>query len=263
MNVIIVKGGLGNQLFQYAFGRVQMLNGLDIIYNLLWYEKSQQKPFRPYRLDKFHIIPIKTNLIEYPSKRKQIQGWVEEETFNQEFLKKNNCIFNGYWQYYVYYEDTLSILRKEFQVKEEFYTVKFLDLRKRIINNNSVSVHVRRSDYSSHHGFGCLPFRYYFNAIKKIKGDLFIFSDDIAWCREIFKKDYFSQKITFIHLDDYLDFELMRLCKHNIIANSSFSWLAAYLNDNLKKIVICPMYWLNEKFVDKDRYPEDWIKIKC
>lgn len=262
MNTIIMKGGLGNQLFQYAFGRAQIFNGIDVVYNLSWYKKLNDPP-RPYWLDKFCIVPIKVDHIPY--RRLKKRNYIHERGFNQNLLKKDNCIFNGYWQYYLYYENILPILKKEFQVKKEFYTKEFLNLKEKIVDSDSVSIHVRRGDYINKKGkeFGCLPFRYYYQAITKIvKGDLFVFSDDISWCKKHFKQDYFLGEITFVHLEGYLDFELIRLCKYNIIANSSFSWLAAYLNDNPKKIVICPIHWLNEKFVDKDRYPKDWIKIR-
>lgn len=258
MNVIELCGGLGNQLFQYAFGRAQIENGIDVKYDLSWYRRLEKKYPRPYRLDKFCVD---VEIGSFTSRK-----FLREGEFNLNLIKRNNCNFKGYWQYYGYHENILSILKKEFQVKEEFYTKGFLKLRESIINANSVSIHVRRGDYvgKKNESFGCLPFQYYFRAIvEKVKGNLFVFSDDILWCKEYFKQDYFLQKIIFVHSQqDYLDFELMRLCKYNIIANSSFSWWAAYLNDDSEKIVVAPMQVVWPENVPLElRYPENWIKM--
>ncbi len=254
MNVIEFAGGLGNQLFQYAFGRAQKHNGIDVRYDIRWYERyPRDKPPRLYRLDKFH-----TNVkVGFVGRR-----YFSEEGFHLNLLKKTDCNFKGYWQYYKYYENIVPILREEFSVKKEFHTEEFLRLKEEIITNNSTSIHVRRGDYNIPTGFGCLPFRYYCIALKHTEGDLYIFSDDMDWCKKYFNPLYFERKIIFVHLDDYLDLELMKLCKYNIIANSSFSWWAAYLNDNLEKVVVAPWHYLDEKkYISKGRYPEDWIKI--
>ena len=263
MNVIGVYGGLGNQLFQYAFGQAQVANGIEVSYTPSWNGWKGKHP-RRYILDKFCLENTKTssflrqtNIVEYNH-----QFWCRVE-FNLDLLKKTNCNFKGYWQYLPYYKDILPALKKEFCIKEEFYTIKFLRLREQIINNNSVSVHVRRTDYVRNKAYHAFPFSYYFKAIQKVKGDLFIFSDDMPWCKRFFKRDYFSRKITFVHLLDYLDFELMKLCKHNISANSSFSYWAALLNDNPDKKVLISGKWLAESQVDNEElhFPKEWIKL--
>jgi hypothetical protein len=97
-------------------------------------------------------------------------------------------------------------------------------------------------------------------ALSNVKGDIFIFSDDIPWCKQKFN-DFYSN-ITYVDLDDYLSFELMRLCKHNVTTNSTFSYWAAILNDNPDKIVVSPYKWLGDQVInDKLRFPEEWIKI--
>jgi len=258
MNVIKLCGGLGNQIFQYAFGQVQKHNGIDVRYNCDWYVKSQEPP-RPYRLDKFHI-----NIEIGPLLR---QKTIHEADFKLTDFNRDNCNFNGYWQYLNYYEHIWRILQKELHVQDKFYTKEFLDLRKQIINNPSLSLHVRRTDYISRAGFGVLPLSYYFKALEKIDAgvDVFVFSDDMEWCKRVFQTDYFSRKFIFVHLEDYLDFELMRNCDYSILANSTFGYLPAILEDSPEKIVITPPEWLSlDGSVDKQRYgnfPEHWIKL--
>jgi hypothetical protein len=129
----------------------------------------------------------------------------------------------------------LPILRKELFVRQEFYTEEFIKLRNDILDKEAVSVHVRRGDSLTAE----FSVDYYLKSIDYIKSrknvsNVFIFSDDIPWCRENFKD------VVFVDLDDYLSFELMRLCKHNIMSSSSFSRFASLLNDNANKIAIYP-----------------------
>jgi hypothetical protein len=144
MNVIHLCGGLGNQLFQYAFGRVQQERGASVRYNPAWYKRTQSPP-RPYRLNKFNIdIQISPYLR---------QPLIKEERYDSAYLKMNNVNFHGYWQYLPYYNNILPILKKELCVREEFYTEEFLNLRKQITDSPSVSIHVRRQDYVGRDGF--------------------------------------------------------------------------------------------------------------
>jgi hypothetical protein len=242
MNVIKLQGGLGNQFFQYAFGKAQQENGIDVRFDDFWFEHRKTKRHK----DKWDLFPrenrlgmFNTTVNVHPLHQEVIQ----DTGVDLDLLKVDNRDFVGYWSDLRYSEHILPILRKEFCLKEEFYTNEFLQLKEQITKAPSVSVHIRRGDYIGRKGFNILPLSYYFKAIRETKGDLFIFSDDIAWCKQTFKKDYFSREVTFVELEDYLSFELMRLCSHNIIANSTFSWWAAYLNDNPDKIVITPLGW--------------------
>jgi hypothetical protein len=254
INSVQLCGGIGNQLFQYAFGRVQTERGIKVFYNLIWYKKKQLPP-RPYRLGKFNTI-VHLSL-------ERNQKLVREKGFDLGYLKNTNCYFTGYWQYLAYFKSILPILQKEFWVRKEFYTPEFIEFKEQILSTESVSVHVRRQDYINRQGFGALPLKYYFEAFKKVKGDLFIFSDDLDWCKKVFDSDYFTQKITFVSVNDFLDFELMRLCKHHILANSTFSWWAAILDDDLKKKVVCPSNWLlcSGELGNRGNFPKHWIKI--
>ena len=254
MNVIELCGGLGNQLFQYAFGQVQKRNGADVAYSTRWYGKLPH-PNRPYRLDKFKVH-LKLHLF-------LDQHIVRENGFNIDYLDIENCNFKGYWQYLDYFKDILPILRNEFYIKEQYHTEEFLNLRIQILSTPSISLHVRRTDYIGRKGFGVLPLEYYIDALELVDGPVYVFSDDMKWCKSIFKSDYLSHKFIFVHLEDYLDFELMRLCKHNISANSTFSYWASLLNPNPDKKVVVSGKWLADKEVDNDElhFPKEWIKL--
>jgi len=257
MNVIRLMGGLGNQLFQYAFGKAMMQHGTDVRFNSKWYT-SVKNAHRPYRLDKFYTdVPVGSFN----------HGIIYEKGVNKgkcdiNLLKKDGYAFAGYWQYLTYFKSVIPILQKEIRVREEFYNEEFLSLREIIANTNSVGVHVRRGDYVIQRGFHDLPFDYYLRALGNVKGDLFIFSDDIPWCREKFKESYFSCKIRFVSTVDYLDFELLKSCRHQVTTNSTFSYWAALLNDNPDKIVVSPNRWLGDNIInDENRFPKEWIKI--
>jgi len=260
MNVIELCGGIGNQMFQYAFGRTQQENGIEVKYSTRWYRKMQNPP-RPYRLDKFHT-DIKHCLFLHQHTIR------EKHRFDIRYLRTSDCNFKGYWQYLDYFKGILDTLQNEFYVQKKYYTPEFERLRAQIIKNPSVSLHVRRGDYVNRKGFGALPLSYYFKALEKIDKDVtvYVFSDDIPWCKSVFKTDYFSRKFIFVHLEDYLDFELMRVCDSHILANSTFGYLAAILDDAPEKIVVCPPGWLVIGGIpteDRDKnIPKHWIKIE-
>lgn len=262
MNIIRIAGGIGNQIYQYAFGRAQEIAGRDVRFTPPWQGWKFPHP-RQYRLNMFHT---KMKYSEFLSQTKITERTHQRKykvKYDLKLLERCNCNFEGYWQYLPYYKDILPQLKKELCIKEEFYTTKFLKLREEITDNNSVSIHVRRTDFVGAKAYQAFPFAYYVNAIRMIKGHLYIFSDDIPWCKDVFKKDYFSRKITFVHSHDYLDFELMRLCKHNISANSSFSYWASLLNNNPNKTVIISGRWLVDIHVDNEEvhFPKEWIKL--
>jgi hypothetical protein len=256
MNTIKLCGGLGNQLFQYAFGKAQMQNGIEVQFDNSWYQTdSAISPLRKYVLDKFQI--------EVPLGKKHLVKTIHEQGYDAGLLSKDGYNFSGYWQYPAYSENILPELKKELFIKKELFTRQFLCLREKIIlDNYSVAVHVRRGDYLQLEGFPVQPLEYYQKAMKKVQGNFYVFSDDPIWCRENFKK------AQFIHLNEYLDFELMRLCRHQIISRSSFSWWAAYLNLNYDKIVIAPRQQLEckvrQRAVNRENEifdPKEWSYV--
>ena len=268
MNVVKIIGGLGNQLFQYAFGTVLQKYGKDVKYDMSWTEtkdRHNSKFPRLFRLPMFQLQHLNLGkcIQENPTINECKVGY---STILFKMQNENN--FEGYWQYYPYYKDIIPQLQAEFQLKTEVYTEEFLKYAEMIWNTESISLHVRRGDYQLHRkgSFHDLKAAYYFDALTRvnhIKGDLFIFSDDIPWCRQTFDQDFFSRKLIFVDIDDYLAFELQRMCKHNIITNSTFSWWAAVLNNNPDKVVVCPHRYLGDNEEDSNnlRLPQEWIKV--
>jgi len=274
MNVVKLTGGLGNQLFQYAFGRSMINNGIEVSFDIADYKppvilkrmpralkekllnktsrKRGQKPtIRYYMLDKFTLYPF---VISEVIKERPI---ISDTTFNIEFIKMDNKNFYGFWHYLEYFKNIISILRFEIWVKEELHTQEYLELRKEIENCDSTSLHVRREDFK--YGMGCLSVDYYKKALKIINNNIYVFSDDINWCKETFTKKDFDYNFKFIHINDHLDFELMKLCKNNIIANSTYSWWAALLNGNPDKIIVTPNI---RHHAMRNNYFINWIKIE-
>lgn len=158
-------------------------------------------------------------------------------------------------------------LLKKFTLREKLDAKNQVMLEKIKSNKNSVSIHIRRGDYLKHNSYNVLDVNYYQEAMAKFANmeDLhfFVFSNDIPWVKKNIK---FSAPHTFVDLNDelngYKDMWLIKHCKHNIIANSTFSWWGAWLNENPEKIVVEPLCWsTNFCVVRKINDPEDWIRI--
>ena len=145
-------------------------------------------------------------------------------------------------------------------------TPKDREIVRQIKDTVSVSVHVRRGDYLKESQYGVIRgFNYYNRAIQLMQklcpnAVFYVFSDDIEWVR-IQMQGYNAVFIDWNKGDDsFKDLLLMSLCRHNIIANSTFSWWGAYLNRNSKKMVVCPDHWMVDE-PTVGRVPVDWILI--
>jgi len=258
MRIVRFCGGLGNQFYQYAFGKAM---GEDVIFNKEWYNVPRD-PERPFEIEKFNVNITFTNSgtprgLWESMIRKFNTKWVEQ-------VRSLTGTFKGYWQHPMYYSTVLDRLKNEFVLKPEFYTEEFLKYKKQIEETESVMVHVRRGDYVSKNACYVLPFVYYIEAISRTKGDLFVFSDDLDWCKELFKEEYFGRNITFVNTNVHHSFELMRICKTKIIANSTFSYWSALINKNDTDIVIAPKNWRVKEGVLTGlsyNFPKHWIAL--
>lgn len=289
MLVIGCAGGLGNQMFQYAFYRKQKLkNNAYVKFDISSF--SGYKQHNGFELEKIFDLDIDyatisdicesgkaLNLLDriknkvlfkrepYYSRKPQ-----EAITFFPEMEKLKEGYYFGYWQSYKYFEDITDKLRNEFNFKI-LLDLKNLSLKSKIENSNSISVHVRRGDYLKEKNKifqNICTKEYYENAINYIEQHVtnpyyFIFSNDIDWCKQNFR----LKKVMYIDWnngqDSYKDMQLMSYCKHNIIANSTFSWWGAWLNNNSDKIVCVPEKWFDLSGCEtRDICPSEWVRIK-
>jgi len=183
---------------------------------------------------------------------------------------RDSCYLSGYWQSEKYFESVSEVIRADFVFRHALEG-KNLALAQQMKGCNAVSLHVRRGDYvsdvktNSTHGVCSLD--YYRDAVKHMMEHVslphfFIFSDDIAWCREhLGLKDHCSYIDHNTGHDSYRDMQLMSLCHHHIIANSSFSWWGAWLNPSGDKIVIAPKQWFVSGFNSSDLIPSAWLRL--
>ncbi|WP_165020339.1 alpha-1,2-fucosyltransferase [Dysgonomonas sp. ZJ279] len=291
MVTVILSGGLGNQMFQYAAakGLAKRLN-TSVAIDLYALEKKTQTTNRLYALDIFNIdekitSSLKTKLFvkarpfiqkHYPFFQKL--GFFSDRwaiLYEPKFETLGGNIFmSGYFQSERYFKETEEDIRRDFTFRYPL-DGKNLELSEEIKNTNSVAVHIRRGDYvtdkSAVNNFVTCDKGYYEKAIEIIRTKVvnpvfYIFSEDFDWVKE--NLSFGDAPIHYVRGNSgnksYIDLQLMSLCKHNIIANSTFSWWAAWLNNNSDKIVIAPDKWYadeNKNELLDEFYPKGWIKI--
>ncbi len=182
-----------------------------------------------------------------------------------------DCYITGYWQSERYFEDIKNLIRTDFSFPQPLtgYNAEIAD---KIQSINAVSLHVRRADYvtdrQTSNDHGTCETEYYDKAVMYISKQItspvfFIFSDDHEWVKSNLSLKYEHHFVSHNSgPDSYKDMHLMSLCKHHIIANSSFSWWGAWLNKNADKIVIAPDRWfLADKYDSSDHVPKDWVRL--
>ncbi len=276
MIIVKLKNGLGNQLFQYAFGRLfQITNHETVKYEFETYKKDTA---REYKLDKFNtevvfatpeeIKKFKGNSLIRRLRTKLMGNYYIG--YSPTLLSSKEKYFEGYFQSYKYLEPIRNELLREITLKNPI-DQKFPGIIEKMRGTNSVSVHIRRGDYVSdekiraaHYTFGLEYYEAAFNILKTKVGNpsLFVFSDDIEWVKENLKTDIPMQFVSEPNMPDYENFMIATYCKHNIIANSSFSFWIAWLNQNPEKVVIAPKKWNNVFQKEyEDLLPKEWIQI--
>lgn len=256
MIITKLQGGLGNQLFQWAYGKYLSEHfNTELSLDLSFYQNQFGNTPRTFELINLPNLKVPERLP--PSK--PIVYLNDNFTFKPIDYKSNHDYFlNGFWQSEKYFKSVSNLIKLELSPTED----KLNDLSKKI-EGNSISLHIRRTDYLTSNGFHpTQTIQYYQEAIRLI-GDyknIYIFSDDIEWCKNnlTFKNTVFIEGQSNIE-----DLWLMSLCDHNVIANSSFSWWGAWLNNNPNKIVVAPKLWFGEHagINSGDIVPENWIKI--
>ena len=251
-----MMGGLGNILFSlstaYALSKKNNLN-LKLCYDHVGYLHTSPQS---YKNNIFKTFDELNETIHF-----QLINQIKFDYYEIQLPEKCNVYLNGYFQseknFLNYKNDLISRLSPEENIKNNLLH-KYPDLKL----DETVSVHVRKGNYKDLQEFHpLLSKEYYDKALAQFQGHkIFIFSDDIESCYDIFKRyDCVFVKNKF----DLDDLYCMSLCKNNIIANSTFSWWGAWLNQNKNKKVIAPSIWFGPKMNcnDKDIIPENWIKI--
>lgn len=299
MIIVQLIGGIGNQMFQYACGRhLSLLNNTELKLDLSFLENrvpfKKGFVFRNYDLDIFNIkatIATSSDIPLYPShwkinsiphrlynlygiRTKGYKYMLERKLnsynlmlYNDKILKKRGNIYlAGYWACPKYFDTIKDIIKNDFSFKKEL-PFNCIALKEKITSCNSVCINVRRKEFLVVKAMGFHGIDYIQKAVdliaRRISNPVFyIFSDDMDWCSKNIKlnfsaffvgEEYYGEKY-----GDYL--QLMILCKHFIISNSSYAWWAAWLSKSKDKIVVTPTKLFND-FNDSDLIPEDWVRV--
>jgi hypothetical protein len=292
MIVTNLIGGLGNQMFQYAAGRVLSLErGVPLCLDI--------SGFSSYGLHQGFELQRIFNCaagIANEADMRDILGWQSSSHIRRLLLRKemvsfrrkelvvepqfnywpgikhvpNDCYLVGYWQSEKYFSESASQIRADFTFRQSLEDQNE-KLTQQIISVNAVSLHVRRGDYATNpqttatHGLCTLD--YYRHSIQYVaervqQPNFFIFSDDIAWVRDNLNFPHQSQYVDCNQgKESYNDMRLMSMCNHHIIANSSFSWWGAWLNPKRDKIVVAPKNWFANQTDASDLLPQSWVKL--
>ena len=276
-----IGGGLGNQMFHYAVGR-RLSYHLNTEFKLDVRFFEQHYEHSGYLLNQFNIVEnfatdkdfeyIKNKTFERGYDLGQEISYVREQgKFMPEVLNYPDDIYlRGHYQCEKYFSDIADVIKKDFTLKKIPNEGMSVYWKEKIISaGNSVSVHIRHGDYVLNPNVlnvhGILPISYYRDSlISLIKSvgyfTIFVFSDNIEWTKKIFKTDVPTEYIEGVE-SDLEEFYLMSLCKHNIIANSSFSWWSAWLNKNPNKKVFAPDPWFKLRWHNHDIIADSWTKI--
>jgi hypothetical protein len=295
MIIVRLRGGLGNQLFQFAAAyALATQKGVELKSDLYTYKKH---PLRKYELRHFNV-----NLPE--ATREEVHRFTGSNFVTRYLNKKSNYFYcpqvfaqphyhfyedffslptpvylSGYWQSEKYFSDVADQLRKLITPAQQL-DQKNGDLIATIRSCDSVAVHIRRTDYVQGSFFQPLDLAYYHRAFEAIEKKIsnpryFIFSDDIAWSKQQLAS---LKDATFVDHnkgnDSFKDLLVMSACRNQVIANSTFSWWAAWLNDFNSKAVIAPQLWFRSSYLAKrepvypsrfyntrDLIPSSWTRL--
>lgn len=247
-----IKGGLGNFLFQIAAGvSLALDNNTKFVVDRskIWHAHS-------------HINLYVNNIfrkLEYDSIPHSIY-YSYDSLYYREIPYTENMIIDGYFQSEKYFLSNKDKIMDFFSIDEDTENYIKSKYQNIITDEKTCSIHVRRGNYLGIDVYNKLDMNYYNQAIDLVGRDknYIVFSNDIEWCKE----NFVNMNVQFIENEvDYVDLYLMSMCRDNIIANSTFSWWAAFLNRNENKKVITPKIWFVHSIPNEDVLPDNWIKI--
>lgn len=271
VKVLILSGGLGNQMFQYAMVLALRKRGVVVSMDTSMY--GYLSMHNGYELERvFGITETVTNrqglhIYWLRLLNKYKPHWLciaDTNLYDESVFKVNSNYLIGYWQDERYFKNVEKEIRHSFVFQN--IDEKNLKLAVEMTSCNSVSIHIRRGDYASSN-MTLLSDGYYEKAVSYMKRKVqspvyYIFSDDKNEAKRIADQCGISYRLIDHNNGDnsYKDMYLMSQCKHNIIANSSFSWWGAWLNSNVEKIIVAPMVWIERRPEIKPQC-EDWFLI--
>lgn len=291
MITIRLKGGMGNQMFQYALGvqlAKQLNTDLEIDLSALLDRSRGDFVYRDFDLTifklqaRFSVNPHFLRTI-YKLKSSGITKLVRKVVDrNKQYLKEphfhfyptflddpqDDAVYEGWFQSYRYFEAVEEELSNAFEFKTGIITHS-KNLYQQIQNTNAICLNVRRTDFLKVDNLNTTNKDYFLNAAKYLANEVnnphfYIFSDDIEWCRKELKLSSPTTLVDHSHkgtkFGNYM--QLMIACKHYIIPNSSFAWWAIWLNKNQDKKVVAPKNWFNDPNINTtDLVPPDWIRM--
>ncbi len=289
MIIIQLKGGLGNQMFQYALYKSLKKKGRDVKIddkNGFINDKLRNPVLAGWgaeydRATDEEIVELTDARMDIFSRiRRKLTGRktfrIDEISgkFNPRILELEDAYLVGYWQSNKYFADKEgeAEIRSVFEKRPQDLMKDALSwtVLQQIECCESVSLHVRRTDYIDEehiHIHNLCTEQYYKDAIDFVREKypsavFFIFTDDKEWCKEHFKgPNFIVVELEEGSNTDMAEMTLMSRCKHHIIANSSFSWWSAWLNDAPNKLVVAPGKWINNRDMD-DIYTDRMTRIE-
>ena len=274
MIYVNLKGGLGNQMFQYACARALSLRAhMPLALTRSEYAGDTKRTFS---LAHFAIGGSMIPPIAIPRLQK-LRAFFEQKVlrkfyvaFDASILTRKGAVYlDGYFQSEKYFADYAERIREDFALVTELSSDARVVAKALQRDSSAVALHVRRGDYVHNAEFGNIAdAAYYARALTEMRKrvpqpHIYVFSDDIPWCRKNLPLSGGTIFVSKPDMHDYEELTLMSMCKHNIIANSSFSWWGAWLNQNPEKVVIAPATWsnLHGDTWYRDIIPDSWIRV--
>ena len=291
MITVRLKGGMGNQMFQYAFGyRMAKFLDTDLKLDLSILLDRSKKDIVPRNYDlsifklepQFNLSPKLLKVLYRPKSSKVAKfvkklsqngkTYFKEKHFHvhQELLNTpiNDAVYDGWWQSEQYFHSESEAIRQLFSFKSEILE-KAKPMAEQIQSTNAICLNVRRTDFVKNQTLNTTGLSYFKKAAHYLAERIedphfFVFSDDISWCQKNivlpFPTTIVTHDLKGEKFSNYL--QLMKSCKHYIIPNSSFAWWAVWLNGDANKIVVAPKNWFNNPDVDtSDLVPSSWIRL--
>lgn len=299
MITVFLRGGLGNQMFEYAAGlHLAKKNGVPLLLDTVFLNDRFPRKEFAYRNYDLGIFALESNFTALSglSSRLPVPGiWLaadialikarevlgvqrilwekQDHVFDPKFLQApGDTLLWGRWQNEKYFADIAEAVRAAFQFRSPLQGAAEAIGREIRSTDSAVSLHVRRGDYAAFKGLqelhGKTNLSYYTEAVRYMAARVpnphfFVFSDDVAWCRANL---HIEGRVTYVPAEaagphDGYHLELMSLCKHHIITNSTFSWWGAWLDPRPQKRVVAPAQWYADREQPPDVVPAGWIRL--